>query len=172
MKLLRLNPIDIANYIVWRHRDEDHFLTHLKLQKIMYYVVAKYLKDKDKLLFEDPIYKWQYGPVIKPVYHQFKLFGKSKIKEPVSYLSSDSNYSGKGDFTINFVDPEEICATLDSDNEFKNVVLHVLKEFQYSTAFDLVERTHEESAWKNFESQILNGIELTYSKDELKSANI
>ena len=172
MKLLRLNPIDIANYIVWRHRNEDHFLTHLKLQKIMYYVVAKYLKDKDELLFEDPIYKWQYGPVIKPVYHQFKLFGKSKIKEPVSYLSSDSNYSGKGDFTINFVDPEEICATLDSDNEFKNVVLHVLKEFQYSTAFDLVERTHEESAWKNFESQILNGIELTYSKDELKSANI
>ncbi|OAV09328.1 hypothetical protein AO377_1245 [Moraxella catarrhalis] len=41
------------------------------------------------------------------------------------------------------------------------------------TAYELVERTHKEPAWRNFEPEILQAKqELSYSMTELKVANI
>lgn len=44
------NPIDVANYIVWRTKQEKKPVTHLKLQKLLYYVVTGYFQSYDKHL--------------------------------------------------------------------------------------------------------------------------
>lgn len=166
------NSIDIANYIIWRYKAMGKSVTHLKLQKLLYYITAKYLRDNNELLIDAPVCKWQYGPVVKPVYHQFKIYGNSGISEPVTYLSSDSNYSGVGNFIIKFVDVEEVSRKLHQDVKIKDTVSFVLDTLGAFPAFTLVDRTHKESAWKDFEREILLGKDLTYSDNELRAANI
>ena len=50
------------------------------------------------------------------------------------------------------------------------VAENVINKYMPWKAFDLVERTHAEGSWKDFESDIMKGIELTYSDVELESA--
>lgn len=56
-------------------------MTHLKLQKLLYFAYATYLEDFKKRLFSDPIVSFKYGPVIEEVYHQYKCYGKEKIDD-------------------------------------------------------------------------------------------
>lgn len=173
MNTTKFNAIDIANYIVWRANRVNQNITHLKLQKLLYYVIAKYLKVNNQLLTEEPICKWQYGPVLKTVYHQFKLYGNNVIKEPSVYLHPDSNYFGNsGDFSIKFADVDGITKRIDKETNIPSIVDEVLDKFKNDSAFDLVRKTHNEPAWKNYESEILQGHDLKYSDNELREANI
>lgn len=166
------NSIDIANYILWQSNIMNvRDVTHLKLQKLLYYVIVRYLKSTNNLLLNEPVSKWQYGPVVKSVYHQFKIFGDKPL-EPTTYLSPESNYSGNGDFIIKFADVDYINQSLNQVTDIQNAVSFVIKALGNFSAFELVDRTHAESAWKDFESQILKGMDLTYCIDELKVANI
>lgn len=166
------NAIDIANYILWQSNIMGiKGVTHLKLQKLLYYVVARYLKNTNNSLLNESVSKWQYGPVVKSVYHQFKIFGDKSLK-PVTYLSSESNYSGNGDFIIKFADVDSINQSLSQVIDIHNVVSFVITELGGFSAFELVDRTHAELAWKNFETDILRGVDLTYSLDELRAASI
>ncbi len=160
------NAIDVANYIVWRANKMGKPVTHLKLQKLLYYVVAKYAKDYNYLLIDEDIVKWQYGPVVKSVYHYFKLYGHSKITQPVAYLTSTEM------FHLGFADVEGKIQQLESDGLFEQSLEYVFNKLLDKSPFDLVERTHQEPAWRNSETQILQGYDLLYSLDELQSANI
>lgn len=166
------NSIDIANYILWQSKIMGiKDVTHLKLQKLLYYVVAKYLKNTNNPLLDESVSKWQYGPVVKSVYHQFKIFGDKSL-EPVTYLSPESNYSGNGDFVIKFADIDSINQSLNQVRDIHNAVSFVIGELGDFSAFELVDRTHAELAWKNFEIDILRGVDLIYSLDELRDTNI
>ncbi len=161
------NPIDVANYIVWRANAMGNPVTHLKLQKLLYYVVAKYLQTHDKHLIDEKVVKWQYGPVIKSVYHSFKVFGQNLITAPKPYLTTTDV------FNLEFAEVEKINNDLNNDNKLKNVVNFVLNQLVSIDAFDLVERTHQEPAWGDYEELILRAREeMVYSAQELKMANI
>src|SRR5687767_14250246 len=54
-------------------------ITHLKLQKLLYFAHGWYLALTGEPLFEDKVEAWQFGPVIPPVYHQFKKYGNQPI---------------------------------------------------------------------------------------------
>lgn len=172
MAKIPYNPLDVANYIIWRANAIQKPVTHLKLQKLLYYVVAKFAKDNNRLLINENIVKWQYGPVVKSVYHQFKLYGSQEIMAPVSYLSDESNYSGQGEFIIKFVDTDEKNKLLHQDKSLNDTVGYILAELGDYTAFQLVNKTHSECAWKNFETDILKNSEQIYSIQELQAANI
>lgn len=160
------SAIDVANYIVWYANEMDKPVTHLKLQKLLYYVVAKYAKDYNRLLIDENFVKWQYGPVVTSVYHYFKLYGNSNITQPVAYLTSTEM------FRLGFADVEGKRKQLGSDGSFVESLKYVLNELLDKSPFELVERTHQETAWRNSEAQILQGRDLFYSLNELKSANI
>ncbi|WP_394261309.1 Panacea domain-containing protein [Moraxella boevrei] len=167
MKKTQYNPIDVANYIVWRANAIEKPITHLKLQKLLYYVVAKYAKDHDTMLINEDIVKWQYGPVAKSVYHYFKLYGHNEITKPIAYLTSTEM------FHLTFANVDKKISELSGDDLFETVADSVLDKLIDFSAFDLVERTHQESAWKDFEIQILQANQdLPYSLTELKMANI
>lgn len=160
--------LDVANYIVWQAAERKNPVTHLKLQKLLYYVVAKYLQEYNEPLIDEPICKWQYGPVVKSVYHQFKILGSLPITEPSEYII---NKVPNNPFSGTWADVNGIVQTLHQDLQLKQVTDTVLQDLlSTKDAFQLVAITHREAAWKNYESDILQGIELIYSDDELRVA--
>lgn len=60
---------DVAKYILSEVAD----CTHLKLQKLLYLCYADYLcETKGEKLFNDVIYAYTYGPVVKSVYDRYR----------------------------------------------------------------------------------------------------
>lgn len=155
--------MDIANYIVWyvNHKGLGS-LTPLKLQKILYYVSTSYLKKKGELLFNEPFQKWMYGPVVKDVYHEFKAIGVNHISKPK--LSLDE----KALAIFGGLKQKYDSTKVESDSEVVEIIAHVVEKLISWKAFDLVELTHTENAWKDFAEEIMAGKrELTYTCKEL-----
>lgn len=172
------NAMDVANYIVTKANERGQPITHLKLQKILYYVVAKHLKDTGEYLITEPICKWQFGPVVKEVYHTFKTYGSEPIKTPYAYLTKNSVFTPDEngafpEFILEFAKPDEINEKLDEEELFKRTVNKVMDELLLKGSFELVERTHREDAWLSNKSAIFaREKELEYSHNELRYANI
>lgn len=55
--------------------------TQLKLQKLLYFCYADYLCKTGKKMFEDPIYAYQYGPVVQSVLEKYKSFYEQEIED-------------------------------------------------------------------------------------------
>lgn len=49
-------------------------ITHLKLQKLVYYAQGFYLAIFDTPLFEDRIEAWDHGPVVPSLYSEYKKY--------------------------------------------------------------------------------------------------
>lgn len=73
----KLKGIDIAKYILTKQP-----CTHLKLEKLVYMCYADYLCKEDAKLFDDTIYAYRLGPVIKTVYEKYKKKGSFLIDIP------------------------------------------------------------------------------------------
>jgi uncharacterized phage-associated protein len=69
---------EVAKYII-----KSLPVDNLKLQKLLYYSQAVHLVLNDKTpLFPEPIEAWDYGPVIPPVYREYKQYGLETIPAP------------------------------------------------------------------------------------------
>ncbi|MBU0578840.1 DUF4065 domain-containing protein [Patescibacteria group bacterium] len=80
MKKQTIPALNVANYFIQASsQDDEPDLTNLKLQKLLYFAQGQYLAKFNKPLFEDDIEAWEYGPVVKSVYHQFKHCGAFPI---------------------------------------------------------------------------------------------
>lgn len=158
--------MDIANYIVdYINENKLGVLTPLKLQKILYYVSTTYFKQTGELLFNENFEKWQYGPVVTSVYHNFKSFGINHVANTVSTIEVDTE-SFLGFKKVDF--SKEIFK---SNPDFHTVAGDVINKLVNVSAFDLVEKTHQEEAWSKFEHLIMKGIkDLKYTADELLQA--
>lgn len=66
-------------------------LTPMKLQKLMYFTQAWYLRERGFPLLDDHFSRWQYGPVIPAIYHEFKAYEAGVITQPAQTLSADSD---------------------------------------------------------------------------------
>lgn len=70
-----LSGLDVAYYILAKIS-----CTHLSLQKLVYYAYADYLCEHSDQLFEDTIYAFRNGPVIRSVYETFKGSGYQSVR--------------------------------------------------------------------------------------------
>jgi uncharacterized phage-associated protein len=69
---------EVAKYII-----KSLPVDNLKLQKLLYYGQAVHLVLNDKTpLFPEPIEAWDYGPVVPPVYREYKQYGLETIPTP------------------------------------------------------------------------------------------
>ena len=59
-------------------------ISHLKLQKLLYFAQAAHLSLWSKTLFEDEIEAWLYGPVVPTVYQVLQDHGKQPFEKPLS----------------------------------------------------------------------------------------
>lgn len=70
----------VARYIISlddQRKEPD--VTHLKLQKILYFVQANYLASTGRRLFDAKIEAFDHGPVVYPVYRKYKDYGREII---------------------------------------------------------------------------------------------
>ncbi|WP_142434171.1 Panacea domain-containing protein [Enterococcus faecium] len=157
-----LKVMDIADFILKNRIEEHDPITNLELQKYLYFANAKFLYETGEPLFEEPIEKWKFGPVVGAVYHEYKDNRANKITELSKHES------------INFTDTEiKIIENEFNEesipNDIQEKLISVINNLSKYDSFDLVEETHKHSEWKNDEEKILNGVtHLVYDQDALK----
>ena len=77
----QLTALQVADRIIKLSLEDEIPVTHLQIQKLTYFCHAWKLGLGHGPLFQDAVESWQYGPVIRSVYHALKRHGKSEIKE-------------------------------------------------------------------------------------------
>lgn len=134
------NAVDIAKYVINKCIDLGRPISNLQLQKILYYIQGEYInKTNGKVLFNNKISAWQYGPVIPDVYDEFYGYSSSNIN--IKYST------------------DELCENI------KNIIDPVIEEKSKISAWLLVAQTHKELPWvKSYEEGRKNDINLEIMK--------
>lgn len=153
--------MDIANFIVSLGIESKDYLTNLKLQKVLYFLNASFLVEKDKPLLDESFSRWTYGPVIESVYSEFKTYGSSPITETKPIIKTN----GKPfDYDVIPFDVHKVGISAD-DLEALKANFAQLNQFD---PFTLVNKTHEESLWSKYEKAITTYSAPRYNNDEIK----
>lgn len=161
----KITAIDIANYIIWKAKEIHKVgLTNLKLQKIIYFIYAKHLAITKTKLFDEPIEKWQYGPVVPSVYHAFKDYGVYEINQTKSKFSLDLS-SGKPVLKTEDFDPSIIIFNHDIKI---GLIDDQISQLINKDAYELVDITHQHPMWAKDKGRIMKGEKnIRYSDEEL-----
>lgn len=117
-----ISSLDVADYILKSWPKDKEKLTSMKLQKLVYYSQAWFLAWKKKPLFNEKIFAWVGGPVIRELYneHRGKFYLDSLPKGNAENLTSDQ----------------------------KKVVNEVISSYGRKSAQWLSDLTHSEDPWK------------------------
>jgi len=106
-------------------RDVDQEpMTHMRLQKLLYYVQGWSLARRGQRAFDDRLEAWEHGPVVPVLYRQLKDNGKKPI---------DLSQLEKGEV----------------DSDLKAFIASVWLDYRSHSAIRLRGMTHEESPWKD-----------------------
>lgn len=73
------NAVDVAKYVICYCKQHRHFVSNLKLQKILYFIQANFLVELQKPCFCEEIEAWDFGPVVPEVYKSYRMFGTANI---------------------------------------------------------------------------------------------
>lgn len=84
--------MNMAKYIIDKCTKDQHPISNLQLQKILYYVQKAFLQS-GKVAFGDDIEAWQFGPVVPEVYYQYCGFGAMPIRMNYEVDISDKDVS-------------------------------------------------------------------------------
>ena len=68
---------DVAEYLLSKADATENDMTHMKLQKLLYYCQGFSLVLLGHPLFPEVIEAWLHGPVVPVVYQAFKHYGKA-----------------------------------------------------------------------------------------------
>ena len=119
-----ISVFDAAKYFLSKETDIfSEPMTHLKLQKLVYYAQCYHIAEYGESLFDEQFEAWAHGPVSPVLYQEFRGYGYNPIpKMPMINLP-------------NF--PDFIVVTLE----------RVWREFGNLTAKQLEYMTHQELPW-------------------------
>lgn len=137
VKSANYSALDIASWFIYKTNAEkkenqaanDKFeiyegLTHLKLQKLLYFAQGISLVKNNCPLFFDKIEAWEHGPVVKSVWAKFSSKGREEI-------------------TIDDVISEnEVIRKIESDFKTREVLNMTYDNFAIYTAWQLRNMTH------------------------------
>ena len=71
----------VADKIIRLSLHNETLITPMQAQKLTYFCHAWMLGTGNGSLFQDPVESWQYGPVIRSVYHALKRYGGDPVQE-------------------------------------------------------------------------------------------
>lgn len=88
---------DVAKWFLQRNEREiklrdAEYITHLKLQKLLYYAQGVFAGFYNDRLFSEDIKAWAHGPVVEEVYYEYKTHGSRGIEvftAPIESYSKD-----------------------------------------------------------------------------------
>ncbi|MDR1039510.1 MAG: DUF4065 domain-containing protein [Deltaproteobacteria bacterium] len=82
------SAVAVANWMIKKNLEDPSGLTHLKIQKLLYFAQGWHLAYFSEPLFSDSIEAWKHGPVVKSVYLKLSRFKDNVITalitEPVA----------------------------------------------------------------------------------------
>jgi uncharacterized phage-associated protein len=141
------SPIYAANSFIIRANENGVNMSHLKIQKLLYILYARFLAESGNPLFSNRFVAWRYGPVITDLYDVFNKYGRNTIKAPHPDLNSETKY-----FVLNGI--------------FGKCFEEVWNKYAWQSGWDLVNKTHQDdSAWSKAKV-CNNGILGGFLKDE------
>src|SRR5262245_37160312 len=120
-------PIEVAKHflrLAQAEADEPEPITHLRLQKLLYYAQGWALAFRGQPLFSGRLEAWQHGPVSPEPYQYFRRFGNQPIPWD-SFAEEQSEI------------PDEDGALIDS----------VWQSYKAHSATKLRQMTHQETPW-------------------------
>lgn len=123
----QIDSIVLGNYILKHYGP----MSHLKLQKLVYYCQAYHLAYFDSPLINDDFEAWVHGPVSRKLYDSLR--NKSVLYADIAYSPIDGTDE---DFEFD---------KLTSDQ--KNLITEVLDTLSKWTAIELERATHREKPW-------------------------
>lgn len=73
--------VSVANWFVNNLTDPEagSVVTHLQVQKLLYFAQAWHMMVLDRPLFDDDMEAWPHGPVVPSVWHNFKEYSWNPI---------------------------------------------------------------------------------------------
>lgn len=75
-----VTAMQVAQYfLALQDEDAGDLISHMKLQKLLYYAQGLSLAMTGAPLFPERIAAWQHGPVVPDIYHAFKGWGGNPI---------------------------------------------------------------------------------------------
>lgn len=125
----------VADFILCLAKERGMAITNLKLQKLLYYAQAWHLAAVDKPLFPERIEAWVHGPVVPPVFGDFKHYRWN----PIDCIPAD--------VAIEVGDPKwpiSECAR------------EVLDAYGGFSGLELEAMTHQEDPWRQARKGIPN----------------
>lgn len=151
------NVLDVARFIVnlSNEKFQKRGMSNLRLQKILYFVQARFLVEKGEVCFKEELKAWNFGPVVEEAYHAFKQFGACNIPSiPI-----------KGDGNIWVSESKKFDENVISQSD-KDLIEKVLASSEKYSTSNLVEITHYQSPWREaYEENKNNTIKLKSIKD-------
>lgn len=120
------NIESVAYYIIKILNDESIQITHLKLQKLLYFLQKSFLINQNRPLFNEKFEAWVHGPVSPIIYKKFAEYGWDSI--PYQTHGFLSNF-----FALN--------------SEVKYLINEYIKPYKHLSGKELEELSHEEYAW-------------------------
>ncbi|QEL17547.1 Panacea domain-containing protein [Limnoglobus roseus] len=81
MAAILLPAAAIANEFLERSGRDQRPVTPMQLLKLVYIADGWYLAVTGNPLFEEPVQAWRYGPVVSPLFHEFKEYGGGAIRK-------------------------------------------------------------------------------------------
>lgn len=140
-----MNALSVAKQVLAKAAQKRIPVCNLKLQKLLYYCQGYHLAVNKAPLFQDEIEAWDHGPVVRPVYHNYRDYGKHSIAAALHY--------------------EEDEALAD---ETSQVIDFVIEKYARQDAWALRNQTHSEKPWMNHQTPEGQYDNEVIPKDELQ----
>lgn len=109
---------DACDYVIVKLNSTDEVLSHLKLQKLLYYIQAWHLAFEKKPLFSSNFQAWVHGPISKEIFDRFKADKSLYSDITIDDLRAEFDIS-----SLNEMDTEHINEVLDAYAKFRGVQL-------------------------------------------------
>ncbi|NWN45561.1 Panacea domain-containing protein [Candidatus Phytoplasma pruni] len=119
----KISIFDVTNYII---QNTPHPITNMKLQKMVYYVYAKHLVEKQNPIFtNEKIEAWLHGAVFPQLYNEFK----HNTWQPITKTTPKGN-------------------TENLTKESRKIIDTIIQKYGDKTGDELSTLNHQEKPWQ------------------------
>jgi uncharacterized phage-associated protein len=134
----------ICNLLLARYDASVYDLTNLRLNKLLYFIHGLGLTSRPQGLIRNHFEAWKLGPVVKPVFDTFKIYGDDYITRMAEHLDYASGKS-------------EIVPYVDIASPDVEFIVRIFENYNKYTTAQLVDLSHEPggpwhlvfTAWSN-----------------------
>ena len=81
---MEYSACSVANVMIRKAHESGEDITHLKVQKLVYFCHAWMLAIHKKPLLNEPVEAWRFGPVIASLYDSLRRYGRYPIEHPIA----------------------------------------------------------------------------------------